>query len=81
MAEKLELFFYPECPFCQRVLATIMNLGIRDSIELRDIHVDDSARQTLVEIGGKQQVPCLFIDGEPLYESGDIVNWLEEKFD
>lgn len=25
------------------------------------------------------QVPCLFIDGEPLYESMDIIKWLEEN--
>ena len=35
---------------------------------------------TLVSVGGKQQVPCLFIDGAPLYESGDIVEWLERRF-
>ncbi len=80
MAEKLELFYFPECPYCQRVLAVMQNLDAQDFIELRDIHADDSARQTLVSIGGKQQVPCLFIDGEPLYESGDIVNWLQQKF-
>ncbi len=80
MAEKLELFYFPECPYCQRVLAVTQNLDAQDFIELRDIHADDSARQTLVSIGGKQQVPCLFIDGEPLYESGDIVNWLQQKF-
>ena len=24
-----------------------------------------------------QQVPCLFIDGAPMYESLDIISWLE----
>ena len=32
--------------------------------------------QTLMEVGGKRQVPCLFIDGAPLYESSDIIDWL-----
>ena len=32
----------------------------------------------LIEHGGKEQVPCLFIDGKPLYESLDIIAWLEE---
>ncbi|WP_373454247.1 glutathione S-transferase N-terminal domain-containing protein [Halanaerobium congolense] len=27
----------------------------------------------------KRQVPCLFIDGEPLYESSDIINWLKSN--
>ena len=26
----------------------------------------------------EELLPCLFIDGEPLYESMDIIKWLEE---
>ena len=33
-------------------------------------------RERLIRDGGKLQVPCLFIDGKPLYESDDIVAWL-----
>ena len=33
-------------------------------------------RKTLIEVGGMEQVPCLFIDGKPLYESLDIIAWL-----
>lgn len=76
MNEKLELYYFPECPFCQKVLRAIDNLGVADVIELKNIHADENARQTLIAVGGKQQVPCLFINGEPLYESGDIVDWL-----
>ena len=80
MSEKLELFYYPECPYCQKVLRAIDELGAGSAIELKDIHADDDALQTLVNVGGKQQVPCLFIDGTPMYESGDIVNWLNGSF-
>ena len=31
----------------------------------------------IVERGGKFQAPCLFIDGKPLYESLDIIDWLK----
>lgn len=30
-----------------------------------------------IRVGGKQQMPCLFIDGKPMYESGDIVMRLQ----
>lgn len=80
MSERLELFYFPECPFCRKVLGAIDSLGAGGSIELKNIHEDDEARRTLVSVGGKQQVPCLFIDGAPLYESGDIVEWLERRF-
>ncbi|MDU3117838.1 MAG: glutathione S-transferase N-terminal domain-containing protein, partial [Finegoldia magna] len=32
------------------------------------------------EKGGQDQVPCLFIDGKPMYESMDIIKFLDEKF-
>ena len=80
MSEKLELYYYPECPYCQKVLRAIDAIGAGNDIELKNIHVDDEARKTLIAVGGKQQVPCLFIDGEPLYESGDIVDWLTRAY-
>lgn len=73
----LELYKKDSCPFCQRVMRVIEEQG-RDDIAMRDIVEDDANRRRLVEVGGKQQVPCLFIDGNPLYESGDIIAWLQE---
>ena len=40
---------------------------------------EEGAEQRLVELGGKAQVPCLVIDGEPMYESDDIIAWLAEN--
>ena len=73
---KLELFMFETCPFCQRVLKEIEASG-RSDIELLNIHESAEARKRLIETGGKEQVPCLFIDGEPLYESLDIIRWLQ----
>lgn len=80
MSESLELYYYLECPYCRIVLDAIDELGIADAIALKNIRKDEQARQTLIEVGGKQQVPCLFIDGSPLYESRDIVEWLRRRF-
>ena len=38
--------------------------------------LDPVARDELVRVGGKGQVPCLFVDGEPMYESEDIIAYL-----
>ena len=80
MSDSLELYYYPECPYCQIVLRAIDELDIADALTLKNIHTNEEARQTLVRVGGKQQVPCLFIDGNPLYESADIAEWLRKKF-
>lgn len=74
---KLELFKRDTCPYCVKVQMFIEELGVEDQIEQLDITKDPAARQRLIEVGGKQQVPCLFIDGKPLYESRDIMNWIE----
>ncbi|MGN0073079.1 MAG: glutaredoxin family protein [Coriobacteriales bacterium] len=76
---KLELFKRDSCPYCVKVMMLVDELGVGDQIEYRDISRDADARRQLVEVGGKQQVPCLFIDGEPLYESADIMRWIEDN--
>jgi len=74
---KLELFMFDTCPFCNRVMRFISNTG-RTDVTYHDIRKSPEARERLLAIGGKEQVPCLLIDGEPLYESLDIINWLNE---
>lgn len=73
---KLELFMFETCPYCKRVEKFIEKSG-RTDVEYVDIYKNEADRLRLIEVGGKEQVPCLFIDGEPLYESLDIVNWLK----
>ena len=75
MAE-LKLYYFPSCPFCQKVLNYLDDKDFE--IEFKNIREDKEAKKELVEIGGKNQVPCLFIDGKPLYESDDIIEWLKE---
>lgn len=72
---KLELYKRDSCPYCMKVMRFIKVTG-RHDVEYRDIEASDDDRRRLVEAGGKQQVPCLFIDGEPLYESDDVIAWL-----
>ncbi len=72
---KLELFIMETCPYCRRVLKAIEESG-RTDITYFDINKSDEAYCRLMKEGGKRQVPCLLIDGKPLYESLDIIDWL-----
>ncbi len=74
----LKLYYMPMCPYCKKVLRFMKEKNIEE-IELINTSTDSEAKETLKEVGGKDQVPCLFIDGEPLYESDDIVDWLKEN--
>lgn len=71
---ELELFMKPTCPYCIKVLGFMEENGV--AVPLRNIEANEDAAKTLVAVGGKRQVPCLFIDGQPLYESDDIIEWL-----
>lgn len=75
MSQALELYIMPGCPFCRKALSYMERQGIE--IPLRDITANPNDRSTLQNVGGKVQVPCLFIDGKPLYESDDIIAYLE----
>ena len=72
----LELFKKNTCPYCRKVMYYITSSG-RGDIIYRDIQNSEEDAVRLVKVGGKKQVPCLFIDGEPMYESMDIINWLK----
>ena len=76
MFMRLELYEMTYCPFCQRVRKYIQK-SKRTDIEFKDIQKDKEAYQRLIQVGKIDQVPCLFIDGKPLYESMDIIAWLE----
>ena len=73
---KLELYMFETCPFCRRVLSYLDESG-RTDVELHNIRKNEDDRRRLIEVGGMEQVPCLFIDGQPLYESLDIIDWLK----
>jgi glutaredoxin len=75
---QLELYYMPSCPYCRKVLNFMHKNDI--DLPLHDINSDMAAETELVKVGGKRQVPCLFIDGAPLYESEDIIDYLSEKF-
>ena len=72
----LKLYTSNNCPFCERVKSFIKNEGI-ENVELVNISEDAEEREYLIEHGGMMQVPCLFIDDEPMYESADIIEYLK----
>ena len=76
--EELSLYYSPTCPYCLKVLRFMEEKGI--VIDLKST-MDAGNLKTLLSIGKMNQVPCLFIEGEPLYESDDIVSYLMDRFD
>lgn len=81
-AHQLTLYHFRSCPYCNRVRRAAHRLNI--PMPLRDIHAEAAAYQTLVTEGGRQTVPCLYIgdrnNGKWLYESADIIDYLNQRF-
>lgn len=76
MANEYVLYYKPECPYCQKVLAFLEEAKLE--LPMKNIH-EGTIQQDLINIGGKKQVPCLIINGEALYESDDIIKFLKEN--
>ncbi len=79
----LALYQFKTCPFCIKVRQEMRRLAL--NIELRDAQHDAANRAALAKGGGKTSVPCLWIRDERgnerwMYESGDIVAYLRERF-
>jgi len=76
---KLILYHFENCSFCIRVSEAIARLKVPD-VELRDILEDPEYMDELIAMNGQRQVPCLIIDGKPMLESLDIIDFLEKTF-
>ena len=63
------------CPYCRKVLRYMEQAGIQ--LPMRDT-TDPEVLEELITLGGKAQVPCLMINGKALYESDDIIAYLQE---
>lgn len=81
--DKLALYYFDGCPFCNMARAAIDQLDI--DVELRNIMEDSKHRDDLLEARGRATVPVLRItspDGEDRWmpESRDIVSYLQESY-
>lgn len=74
--ENLRLFVLPQCPYCNKVRDYLKDKDF--DVEIVDVNVPEN-QDELMRVGGQDMVPCLFIDGKPLYESGDIIQWFKDR--
>ena len=77
----LALYYYPQCPFCQRVLHAIRETGAK--VELRHVWDNPDYYEELLEARGRATVPVLRITTKGkdrwMPESADIVRYLRER--
>ena len=78
----LILYQFRACPFCIKVRRNMRRLNL--DIEKRNANENPEYQAELIEGGGRWQTPCLRIENEGevewLYESSDIINYLNDKY-
>lgn len=80
---QLSLYYKDTCPFCFKVQHVMHELGI-NQLRLNSTF-EENHLNTLINEGGKRQVPCLRIESEGqgtvwLYESDAIIEYLQRNF-
>jgi glutaredoxin len=81
--KKLVLYQYAACPFCVKVRRTMTRNAL--NIETRDAKRSEQFKEELLQGGGQLKVPCLRIEDDNgevrwMFESGDIISYLEQRF-
>ena len=78
----LKLYQFYACPFCVKTRRAIKRLNLK--VETRNAQAAGEFRKELELSGGKIKVPCLKVEvaGEVswIYESNDIIKYLDERF-
>ena len=76
--DDMYIYVKPGCPYCAKVDRFLGESGIE--IEHRSVFEGTNA-DDLLALGGKTQSPCLVVDGQPMYESDDIIEYLRGLLD
>ena len=78
----LKLYQFYACPFCVKTRRAIKRLNLK--VETRNAQTAGEFRKELELSGGKIKVPCLKVEGAGeaswIYESNDIIKYLDERF-
>ncbi|MEM7180282.1 MAG: glutathione S-transferase N-terminal domain-containing protein [Spirochaetota bacterium] len=78
----VKIYQFDSCPFCRKVREAAKGMGLLlgKDYELVEASRGTPGRDEVLQIGGKGQVPFL-VDGEVnMYESDDIIRYLQAKF-
>lgn len=79
---QMTLYQLYACPFCIKTRRALHRLNL--PMEIRSVSTGSPYRQELELGGGRIQAPCLRLQQEGgdvwMYESGDIISYLEQRF-
>lgn len=77
--QSIALYYSPRCPHSQKVLSYLNTTDL--SIPLKDVTKSSVAKEELRETGGHLIVPCLIVNGSPIYNDHAIIEWMSDHHD
>ncbi len=76
MSDKIELYHFDRCPYCEKARRGFMVLGVK--FESHTIDPDD--RDEVIAISGNRSVPMIVHGETVMNESTKIIEYLDNKF-
>jgi glutaredoxin 3 len=76
---QLELYVREDCPFSAKVRKYLGEKHLESKVNLHDIDSDEESLRELMSINYDEQVPCLVVDGKPMLESDQIIEWFDKN--
>lgn len=73
------LYVKSSCGHSRKALLALANLRLKDAVLVKNVTDDAAAAKELAEKGGKDQAPCLLLEGKPHYEADAIVQLLVDR--
>ncbi len=77
----LKIYEFSYCPYCAKVRDKLKELNLKEGEDfiLIDATLPEK-KQELIKLGSKSQVPFLVDENVSMYESDDIISYLESNF-
>lgn len=69
------LFVKSSCGHSLKTLLARDNLHLQKQVPVKNVTEDPSARAELERLAGKDQAPCLVVDGKAMHEADEIVSY------
>ena len=73
----IQLYRRWHCPYSARVRDFIDEQKLAPKIGYLELSESQASEAKLTELTGQLQVPCLVVNGRPILESEQIVQWLQ----
>jgi len=73
----LELYVMDSCPYCRKVMDYLNEHNI--NFQKKEIGNSENHRK-LLELGGVDQVPFMVDENTKMYESSDIIDYINQNY-